>query len=60
MRMLTDVELSNGTITKAKIELRNVKTAYDVDNVVSDVDKLWKSPIFEKSQLIGIIRKGGI
>ena len=37
MRMLTSVELNNGTITDAKIELRNVKTAYDVEKVVEEL-----------------------
>lgn len=39
MRMLTGVELNNGTITDAKIELRNVKTAYDVDKVVAELEE---------------------
>lgn len=39
MRMLTGVELNNGTITDAKIELRNVKTAYDVEKVVAKLEK---------------------
>lgn len=39
MRMLTGVELNNGTITSAKIELRNVKTAYDVDKVVAELER---------------------
>ena len=37
MRMLTGVELNNGTITDAKIELRNVKTAYDISKVVAEL-----------------------
>ena len=37
MRMLTSVALNNGTITDAKIELRNVKTAYDVEKVVEEL-----------------------
>lgn len=39
MRMLTGVELNNGTITDAKIELRNVKTAYDVEKVVEEIKR---------------------
>lgn len=39
MRMLTSVELNNGTITDAKSELRNVKTAYDVEKVVAELDE---------------------
>ena len=39
MRMLTGVELNNGTITDAKIELRNVKTAYDVEKVVEELEE---------------------
>lgn len=39
MRMLTSVELNNGTITDAKMELRNVKTAYDVEKVVERLEK---------------------
>lgn len=37
MHMLTGVELNNGTITDAKIELRNVKTAYDISKVVAEL-----------------------
>lgn len=39
MRMLTGVELNNGTITDAKIELRNVKTAYNVEKVVAELEE---------------------
>lgn len=38
MRMLTSVELNNGTITDAKSELRNVKTAYDISKVVAELE----------------------
>lgn len=39
MRMLTGVELNNGTITDAKSELRNVKTAYDISKVVAELEE---------------------
>lgn len=65
MRMLTGVELNNGTITDAKIELRNVKTAYDISKVVAELEEesfpthenysaIW----FDKA--IDIVRKGGV
>lgn len=61
MRMLTGVELNNGTITDAKIELRNVKTAYDVEKVVEDILKTksvyGRIPV---SEAIEIVRKGGV
>ena len=68
MRMLTGVELNNGTITDAKIELRNVKTAYDISKVVAELEEhkdlarlnvmgytmgIWK-------KAIDIVRKGGV
>ena len=39
MRMLTSVALNNGTITDAKSELRNVKTAYDISKVVAELEE---------------------
>ena len=38
MRMLTSVALNNGTITDVKSELRNVKTAYNVEKVVKELE----------------------
>lgn len=72
MRMLTGVELNNGTITDAKIELRNVKTAYDVDKVVAELEELANH--YHKCCLVdynegaevgvretmAIVRKGGV
>ena len=72
MRMLTGVELNNGTITDAKIELRNVKTAYDISKVVAELEEKADSiPIqyeynYEKGisdgigDAIDIVRKGGV
>lgn len=70
MRMLTGVELNNGTITDAKIELRNVKTAYDVDKVVAEVKKLdldgvsmvedGKYKLVRKNEVISLIQTNGV
>lgn len=63
MRMLTGVELNNGTITDAKIELRNVKTAYDVEKVEEQLDEYITKIVGRKSALyqtiMRIVRKGG-
>ena len=46
MRMLTSIELNNGTLTDAKMELRNVKTAYNVEKVVAELkDKKYEAGI---------------
>ena len=72
MRMLTGVELNNGTVTDAKIELRNVKTAYDVEKVVAELEELANH--YHKCCLVdynegaevgvretmAIVRKGGV
>lgn len=74
MRMLTGVELNNGTITDAKIELRNVKTAYDITKVVAeleensytetvdDMDPYSDIPkkVVRLERTIDIARKGGV
>ena len=65
MRMLTSIELNNGTITDAKMELRNVKTAYDVDAVVKELEDSVVCGMFgarlgkSDAEIIDIIRKGG-
>lgn len=73
MRMLTGVELNNGTITDAKIELRNVKTAYDISKVVAELEKQsyeirleggalignWHS-VIDTNIAIAKVRKGGV
>ena len=38
MKILTDLELQNGTFTDAKIKLRDLPTAYDVDKVVAELE----------------------
>lgn len=70
MRMLTSVALNNGTITDAKSELRNVKTAYNVEKVVAELptyefgvsllntEKYVKLSDLKKK--IDAIRKGGV
>ena len=65
MRMLTGVELNNGTVTDAKIELRNVKTAYDVEKVVAELENLQcVNPFLTTTEYehkaIEIARKGGV
>ena len=66
MRMLTGVELNNGTITDAKIELRNVKTAYDIEKVVaeleeaSDVDDIDDVVCIRENKAIEIMKRGEV
>lgn len=72
MRMLTSVALNNGTITDAKSELRNVKTAYNVDAVVAELGNIKvkhsynpiKDEIMYKGidleEVTSIVRKGGV
>lgn len=65
MRMLTGVELNNGTITDAKIELRNVKTAYDVDKVVEQLEELKEKSLssydYETMKIVtDIVKRGGV
>ena len=65
IRMLTGVELNNGTITDAKIELRNVKTAYDISKVVAELEVLqcvnpFLTTTEYKHKAIDIVRKGGV
>lgn len=71
MRMLTGVELNNGTITDAKIELRNVKTAYDVEKVVAELEERIDKVLSEEGmnnycyasgmcEALEIARKGGV
>ena len=68
MRMLTSVELNNGTITDAKIELRNVKTAYDIEKVVAELEELKDTDTREVyltkhircDEAIDIVKRGGV
>ena len=70
MRMLTGVELNNGTVTDAKIELRNVKTAYDVEKVVAELESLsnaeadyyyaTSNDVIDRENAIDIVRRGGV
>lgn len=67
MRMLTGVELNNGTITDAKIELRNVKTAYDISKVVAELEEEKKYCSYHPhtrdeaiNKAIDIVKRGGV
>lgn len=70
MRMLTGVELNNGTITDAKIELRNVKTAYDISKVVAELESLsnaeadyyyaTSNDVIDRENAIDIVKRGGV
>ena len=70
MRMLTSVALNNGTITDAKSELRNVKTAYDISKVVAELEELpnreadyyyaHSNDVIDREDAIDIVRKGGV
>lgn len=39
MKKLTEVELNNGTLTDAKIAMRDVPTAYDVEKVLEQLQE---------------------
>jgi hypothetical protein len=64
MRMLTSVELNNGTITDAKSELRNVKTAYDVEKVIADLKEFEEEAALRGASgivvdMIDVVERGG-
>jgi len=61
MYMLTSVELNNGTIKDAKIELRNIKTAYDVEKVVEEIinQPFGNYGVQEENEIIDIVKRGG-
>lgn len=59
MRMLTGVELNNGTVTDAKIELRNVKTAYDVEKVVAELEVMEEKRVRFAKQILDYWDKQG-
>ena len=66
MEMLTNIELSCTVIpiTEAKLRLRDIPTAYDVDKVVEQLEKLFfKAGSYNiatgLNKAIDIVKKGG-
>lgn len=65
-RILTKTELSGGNFTEAKIAVRdNIKTAYDVEAVVAELEELKDSAFTDEytqfcfRQAIEAVKRGG-
>ena len=61
MKMLTEVELSDGTFTEVKSKMRDLPTSYDVEKVVAELEKesvgVFDIRTILSSKAIEIVRK---
>lgn len=75
MKLLTEVELNDGTFTVAKSKLRDLKPAYDTEQVIEQLNDLptfkvsatsekhpfcaYEAEMISKHKVMGIVKKGG-